>query len=153
MIILSSTFADREYKLYTYLDRDLILNQRAKKCWCILIPMTGIEQSFSYFYWGTGRNLVRKQTLMMSFSLCSDIPGSLYPNRWECSLCREDSPCQSVSEGPWNPGCYSEYSGCWSGEAEQKICELIHLKNVATEIIDDWSGLLKAIYLCAICPL
>lgn len=88
---------------------------------------------------------------MMSFGLCSDVPGSLHPNRWECSLCREDSPRQSVSEGPRNTGCYFEYSGSWSGRAEQKIFELICLKNIAPEIIE-WSGLLKAVYLRAISP-
>lgn len=121
MFILSCTFANSKYKVYASLDRALILNQRAKECWCILIPMTGTEQSFSHFYWGTGRDWVWKQPLKMSFSLCCDVPGSLHPDRWECSLCREDSPRQSVSEGPRNPGGHSEYSGSWAGGAQQKM--------------------------------
>lgn len=31
--------------------------------------------------------------------------------------------------------------------------EIIYLKNIAAEIIDDWSDLLKVVYLHAVCPL
>lgn len=126
----------------------LNLNERAKECQCTLIPTAGIEQSFSYFHWGPGRDWLWKQALMVALSVCSDVTGSLHPHRWERSLCREDSPRPSVPEGPRDPGGYFEYSGSWSGRAEQKIQELKHLKNIAAEIIDDWSGFLKAVYLC-----